>query len=155
MEPAADSIVLIAGPGPEVLAALLALAVAAIGALVGVMMARRGRLEAWSLVGVFGLLALGAALVLAYVPTRLVLDRNGVALAFWALRDQRNWTEITGATFRRGAPLGTWVSFVGPGERPLRAALWARWPGLLVPGTNLDARQIAMRIEAWRLAARR
>jgi hypothetical protein len=151
---AAERIVLIAGPGPEVLAALLVLMVALMGALVGIMMARRGRVEAWSLVGVFGLVVLGAAMALAYVPTRLALDRNGIALSFWSLHDRRDWQEVSAAVFRRG-PLGTWVAFAGPDGRPLRAALWARWPGLLVPDASVDGRQIALQIETWRLAGKR
>jgi hypothetical protein len=156
MEPgaASDSIVLIAGPGLEVLSALSVLMVAIVGAAVGVEMARRGRVEAWSLVGVFGLVILGAVLVLTHVPTRLVLDRTGAHIAFWVLRDQRPWSEIDALTVRHGR-FGLWVSASMRNTDGRVFSLWSRWPGLFVPESTVEPRQIAMRIDAWRLGNRR
>lgn len=153
MQHSADSIVLIAGPGPEAAAPLLVLGVALVGALVGVMTARRGRVEGWSLLGIFGLLMLCAALAAAHMPTRLVLDRGGVELAFWGLKDRRAWSEV-GAVSLRDSSFGTWVSFTRPGGKPPLSLLWSRWPGLFVRDADVEPRQLAMRIEAWRLAVK-
>jgi hypothetical protein len=153
MHETADSIVLIAEPAPEATVVVLILAIALIGVLVGVMTARRGRVEGWSLVGVFGLVVLGAALALAHMPTRLVLDRDGIELDFWGMSDRRAWPQVAGVNVRRG-PLGTWVAFTQPGGTPPLSLLWSRWPGLFVPDATIEPRQVAMRIEAWRLAVK-
>jgi hypothetical protein len=148
----ADRIVLVAGPGPEVLAALLILAIAMAGLAVGILMANRGRAEAWSLVGLFGLLALASMLALTHVPTRLVLDRSGAELAFWMLGDRRSWNDIAAVNVRRGH-FGAWISFTGSGRERRVLSLWSRWPGLFVPDAAIEPHEIAMRIEAWRLAS--
>jgi hypothetical protein len=153
MQPTTDSIVLIAGPGPEAAAPLLVIAIGLVGVLVGVMTARRGRVEGWSLLGIFGLLILGAGLAAAHMPTRLVLDRSGVELAFWGLEDRRAWPEV-GAVSVRDGRFGTWVSFARPGGQPPLSLLWSRWPGLFVRDAEVEPRQVAMRIEAWRLAVK-
>ena len=153
MQPSADSIVFIAGPGSEAAAPLLVLGVAFVGMLVGAMAVRRGRVEGWSLLGIFGLLMLGAALAVAHMPTRLVLDRGGVELAFWGLKDRRAWSEI-GAVNVRDRRFGTWVSFARTSAPHPRSLLWSRWPGLFVRDAAVEPRQVAMQVEAWRLAVK-
>jgi hypothetical protein len=156
MEPASatDQIVLVAGPGPELLAVLMVLTVSVAGAAVGLIMARRGKVEAWSLVGIFGLLMLGSVVALAHLPTRLALDRNGVELGFWSLREQRAWSDIAAINVRRGR-FGLWVSVTTTGGGPKLLSFWSKWPGLYAPAASFEPRQIAMRIDAWRLAGGR
>jgi hypothetical protein len=146
-----DRLVLVASVGPEILAALLVLAIGIAGAAVGVIMARRGRVEALSLAGVFGLISLGALFALAHLPTRLSIDRNGIDTAFWIFRQHRDWPDIGAVDVRRDR-IGTWFWFA---ERPGRSTVSAVWPpraGFLIGSPPLEIRQIVMRIDAWRLA---
>jgi hypothetical protein len=115
-------------------------------------MARRGRVEAWSLVGLFGLVALASALTASRIPTRLVLDRTGMTVAVWPLRAHRAWRDISELSFQESAA-GTWMRFRDR-HRPRVLTLGARWPGLLVPSAAAGHdRRLQMQVEAWRVAA--
>jgi hypothetical protein len=146
-----DRLVLVPGVGPETLAALLVLVVGVAGAAVGAIMARRGRVEALSLVGLFGLLILGALFALAHLPARLSIDRNGIDVALWGLRQHRGWHDIAAVDVRRDG-FGTWFWFA---ERPGQSRVSAFWPpraGFLIGSPPVEIHQIAIRIDAWRLA---
>ena len=130
---------------------LLATAIA--GLAVGVMMARRGRAEAWSLAGVFGLLILGSVVALWHLPTRLVLDARGVDVAFWGLGSQRDWSDVQAVQFR-GGRFGTWVRIgLEPHARTSWFSVWSPRAGYYA-GDPVEARQLTMRIEAWKLGRR-
>ena len=152
MDPAdPDRLVLIASVGPEALVALLLLAIGIAGTAVGVIMQRRGGAEAWSLAGVFGLIVLAALLALAHLPTRLALGRDGIDVAHFMFRQHRGWHDIAAVDVRRDR-FGTWFWFT---ERPGASAGLAIWPsraGFLVGALPLEPHQLAMRIDAWRLA---
>jgi hypothetical protein len=146
-----DRIVLVASVGPEILAALLVLAIGVAGTAVGVIMARRGRVEALSLAGVFGFVILGALFALAHLPTRLSVDRNGVDVALWIFRQQIGWPDVSAVDIRRDR-FGTWLRFA---ERPGASTLSSIWPpriGFLIGSPPLEIHQLVMRIDAWRLA---
>jgi hypothetical protein len=153
MDPSrADQIVLVVSPGPEHLAALLLLAIGLAGLAVGIAMARRGRLEAWSLAGVFGLVIVCAAVALVHLPTRLVVDRTGVELAFWSLKDRRAWNEIRAVDVRQGR-LGLWLRLADGRPDARWISLWSPRAGFFAAATVYQQRDLAMRLEAWRLAA--
>jgi hypothetical protein len=155
MDPAADRIVLVPAIGPEILAALLLLAIGVAGAAVGLVMFRRGRVEALSLSGIFGLVILAALVALFHLPTRLALDRDGVDLGWWLIREHRGWRDIAAVDVARGR-LGAWIRVV---ERPESASalsfLWPPRAGFFIGAPPLEPHQLLMRIEAWRLSARR
>jgi hypothetical protein len=146
-----DRVVLVASVGPEILAALLVLAIGVAGTAVGVIVARRGRVEALSLAGLFGLVILGALFALAHLPMRLSVDRDGIDVALWVFRQHRGWQEIAAVDVRRN-DFGTWFWFA---ERPGQSRVSAIWPpraGFLIGAPPLEIRQLVMRIDAWRLA---
>src|SRR5262245_46517247 len=114
-------------------------------------MPRRGRPEAWPLDGVFGLIVLAALLALAHLPTRLVLGRDGIDAAFFMFRQHRDWHDIAALDVRRDR-FGAWFRFA---ERKGASAGWVIWPsraGFLLGSLPLEPHQLAMRVEAWRLA---
>lgn len=147
----ADSLVLIAGPGPELFAALFVLIVAAAGTAVSVLMLRGGRREAWPLLGLFGILLALSLLVLTHVPTRLVFNAAGAEVAFWSLHDRRSWNDLPVVTVRNG-PLGLWIGFVdrrGAGW----FSPWSSRPGLFVPNMQIEPQALAQRVDTWRAHA--
>jgi hypothetical protein len=146
-----DRVVLVASVGPEILAALLVLAIGVAGTAVGVIMARRGRVEALSLAGVFGLVILGAIFALAHLPTRLSVDRNGIDVALWIFRQQRGWPEIASVDVRRDR-FGTWFRFAERAGESTLSAIWPPRAGFLIGSPPLEIHQLVMRIDAWRLA---
>jgi hypothetical protein len=151
-----DRLVLVASVGPETLAALLMLAIGVAGAAVGAIMARRGRVEALSLVGLFGLLILGALFALAHLPARLSIDRNGIDVALWGFRQHRGWHDIAAVDVRRDG-FGTWLWFA---ERPGQSrvpAIWpprAGFPDRLAAGRNPSDRHADRRVAACRIVTR-
>jgi hypothetical protein len=146
----ADRIVLIASVGPEILAALLVLAVGVAGTGVGVIMARRGRVEALSLAGVFGLVILGAILALAHLPTRLTIDGEGIDVAFWIFRQHRGWSEIAAIDVRRDR-FGIWFRFAERSESAA-SSIWPPRAGFFIGSAPVEIHQLVMRVDAWRLA---
>ncbi len=152
MDPAnPDRVVLVASVGPETLAALLVLAIGVAGTAVGVIMARRGRVEALSLAGLFGLVILGALFALAHLPTRLSVDRTGIDTALWIFRQHRGWPDISAVDVRRDR-IGTWFWFAERAGESTVSALWPPPAGFLIGSPPLEIRQLMMRIDAWRLA---
>jgi hypothetical protein len=149
MDLATDRLVLIAEPGVEVLVALLLLLIGLLAAFVSTVMALRGRVEGWSLVGVFGLVAIGAVVMLAHMPTRLVFDRQGAEVAYWHWQSRRAWPEFSTVNIQRGWG-GLFVRFT-PRDGAGRILPWSQWPGLFVRETPLEPRQVSMRIDAWRM----
>ena len=144
----ADSLVLIAGPGPELFAALFVLVIAAAGTAVSIVMLRGGRREAWPLLGLFGILVACTLGVLTHVPTRLVFDSAGAEVAFWSLHDRRGWNDLPVVTVRSG-PFGLWIGFVDRQNAGWYSP-WSTRPGLFVPNTQIEPRLLAQRIDAWR-----
>jgi hypothetical protein len=156
MDPAyADRIVLVPGVGPEILAALLLLSIGIAGIAVGILMFRRGRVEALSLTGIFGFVILGALVALLHLPTRLVFDRDGIDLTWWMVREHRGWRELSAIDVANGR-LGVWVRWL---EQPENASalrfLWPPRAGFFVGTSPVEPHQLVMRIEAWRLGAGR
>ena len=154
---AADRLVLVAGIGPETVAAILVFAIACIAVPVSLAMARRGHVEAWSLPGLFGLLALAAVYAAAHAPTRLVIDRHaGAEVAFGPLLLTRPWREIGAVEVERGR-LGLWMSIARAGAPDAAPSLWPFGSALLAPdeAASPHPRTLGMQIEAWRLAAQR
>lgn len=154
MESSPDQIVLVAKAGAEALVLLVLLAIAVGGIAAGGVMARRGRIEAFGLVGLFGIIGLVAAIAFAYVPTRLTLDRDGVAYSSFVFRDRWPWGAVETLEIGPG-PLGVWVSFTD--LRPNAPLL--PWFGhkvrMLMGDVAFDRRKIDMQVEAWRVLGRR
>ena len=156
MDPAAaDRIVLVSGIGAEILAVLLLLAIGLAGLAVGLVMFRRGRVEALSLAGIFGFVVLAALVALCHLPTRLAIDREGVDLAWWLVQEHRGWNDIAAVDIRPGR-LGAWVRLSERRERgSLLSLVWPPRAGCFVAALPMEPHQLAMRIEAWRLAGGR
>ncbi len=150
MEISADQVVLTSAPGPEHLVALLVLFIALLGALVSVSMARRGRVEGWSMVGLFGLLIVVSLFALVHMPTRLAFDRAGAEVAYGPLHSRRAWADLAKIDVERrwGGLMLRFTPRTESGKLPP----WSGWPGLFVPALPLEPRQITMRIEEWKLS---
>jgi hypothetical protein len=150
-----DRIVLVAGPGPEILAAVLLLAVGLAGFAVSVILLRRGRNEAWSLAALFALLSVFSAVVLWHLPTRFAVGRDGVDVSFWLLSGHRDWNEIEAFGVTK-SKLGLWLVVSQrsvKGERPF--SLWAPRMGYFAGGVPVEAGELATKVTAWRAAAKR
>ena len=148
-----DRIVLIGSVGPEIIAALLVLVIALAGTAVGIVMARRGRPEALSLTGGFGFVICAALAALLHLPTRLAVDPHGIDVALWTLRTHHAWADVSNVDLQRGR-LGVWLRFTAAGETPWHDVYPPR-AGFLIGAPPGELHQLAMRIEAWRLTARR
>lgn len=151
MELSADQVVLISTWTPEHLAAWLVLSVALLAALFSCAMASRGRVEGWSLVGTFGLVALVAVFALAHMPTYVAFDRSGAEIAFGPLKDRRVWSDFAAVDAER-LWNGVRLRFT-PRAEAGRSWRWSAWPGLFIPAVAPEPRDLVMRVEAWRLAA--
>ncbi|BAT59857.1 hypothetical protein GJW-30_1_02392 [Variibacter gotjawalensis] len=151
MELSADHVVLIAGPESTHLVAVLVILVALLAGFASAAMAWRGRVEGWSLLGVFLLIALGAVAVLAHMPTRVAFNRAGAEVSYGPLGDRRPWSDFATVDVERLWG-GLRLRFT-PRQSGMTLPPWSQWPGLFVPDAVASPRDLTMRIEAWRLSA--
>ena len=153
---AADRLVLVAGPGPELIGAILLLSIGFAGLAVGALLLRRGQIAALALIGLFGLVIVAAVVILAVVPARVVVDRAGIEVRIGPFHELRAWAELGDVAVRRG-PFGAWLFLQDRVGDPALAAT-RRLPSrlrLCLGATAFEPRQIEMRIAAWRVAAAR
>jgi hypothetical protein len=150
-----DRIVLVAGPGLEILAAILLIVVGVAGLAVSVVLVRRGRAEAWPLTVLFALLSLFALAVLWHLPTRLVVDRNGIDVRLWFCSGHRDWKEVEafGVTKNR---LGLWVAIAQRSKAgTVPFSVWAPRLGFFIARSPVSAERLTDQVAAWRIAAGR
>ncbi|MGE0752746.1 MAG: hypothetical protein AB7K64_19405 [Variibacter sp.] len=148
-----DRIVLVAGPGPEILAAVLLLAVGVAGFAVSVILLQRKRGEAWPLAVLFAILALFALVALWHVPTGFAVDRKGVDVGFWLFSSHRDWKEVQAFGIGK-SKLGLWVVVSQRSSRGgLPISLWAPRFGYFIGGAPIEAGDLATKVTAWRMAA--
>jgi hypothetical protein len=148
-----DRIVLVAGPGPEILAVVLLLAVGVAGFAVSVILLQRKRGEAWSLAVLFAVLSLFALVALWHVPTGFAVDRKGVDVGFWLFSSHRDWKEVQAFGISKSR-LGLWVVVSqrsASGGMPV--SIWAPRFGYFIGGAPIEAGELATKVTAWRTAA--
>jgi hypothetical protein len=148
-----DRIVLVAGPGPEVLAAILLIAVGLAGFAVTVFLLRRGRAEAWPLTGLFGLLSLFSFALLWHLPTRLSVDRNGVDVRLWFLSGHRDWKDVQVFGVTRNS-LGLWIVVSQRSQAgALPISVWAPRLGFFVANSPVEPGRLVDQVATWRVNA--
>ncbi|MGD9846115.1 MAG: hypothetical protein AB7O60_13690 [Variibacter sp.] len=150
-----ERIVLVAGPGLEILAAILLLVVGVAGLAVSVVLVRRGRAEAWPVAVLFMLLALFALVVLWHLPTRLAVGRDGIDVGLWFCRGHRDWKEVEafGVTKNR---LGLWVAVAQRGKAgAVPLSVWAPRLGFFIADAPVSAERLTAQVAAWRASAER
>ena len=151
MPPGSDRMILIAEPNAELLLGLVLLAIGLGGGAFTAMVVARDRDRTWWPGAPFGLLVLCASVILAYVPSRLELDPNGINAALGPFRRHWAWASISALEVSQGM-LGMWISFAEAGADASASPTGRRRIAYYLGALAVEPRMVERRARAWQLS---